>query len=231
MKRHIATPVVAAAVAAGLLVTAACSGDGGSSDDGIATAGTGDNTQPGDDDPEPDGDEADGEPEGDAIDRPVIELPDDMVNVFEDTETGDQVKDAIIADVVRRIESLDLAFAEGDPEHEVLGFYSIEDAYVSAGRFVQDSADRDLSWGGTAVYYDFVVDNAERRATEPLVGYCTDISQLFDKDMNTGELLPKPDGVQNFQYTEVAVRESESGVWQVFSVLPSTDEGDQACER
>lgn len=231
MKRHIATPVVAAAVAAGLLVTAACSGDGGSSDDGIATAGTGDNAQPGEDTPELDDDETDGEPEGDAIDRPVIELPDDMVNVFEDTETGDEVKDAIIADVVEGINAIDLGFAEGSPEHEAIAFYTIEDALDGAQAFVEQSSTNGLSWAGRVVYSQFEVDNDGRRADEPIVTYCVDESELRNKELDTGTVHPKGDGANDHFSRQAALRQNSLGVWQVFKLTSAGETRDEECRR
>jgi hypothetical protein len=230
MKRHIAMPI-AAALTAGLLVTA-CSSDGDSSDDGIAGSNGGATSEPEEgesgtdpsEDPEP-------EPSDDGIDRPEITLPADMVNVFEDTETGDPVKDAIIADVIAGINAVDMGFAESDPAHEAIAFYAIEDARDSAAAFVQESADNGLSWAGDVVYSDFQVNNEDQRATEPIVTYCVDESRLQTKELATGTLQPNTGGADNFFARQAALRQTDQGVWQVFKLSSAGEERDAECQR
>lgn len=228
------THSVAAAVAAGVLLTS-CSSDSGSDEDpepidGVASS-----------DAQGDGGASQGQGEGgtspspspsdDGIDRPVIELPDDMNNVFEDTETGDPVKDAIIQDTMARIQVTDMAFAAGDPSLEEMAFYATGEALVSDRQFVRGSAEDGLTWAGTVVYYDFTVDNEGDRANRPVVGYCEDISELRDKNLETGELAPLPEDATFFLHTQAVVRKNDQGVWQAERVLPDSDELDRECER
>jgi hypothetical protein len=217
----------AAVLAAGLLLVSCSSSDSDSEDEEIRGVETG-NSQESEDDGEP-SEEPEPTPTDDGIDRPEIELPDDMNNVFEDTETGDETQDAIIADVIGRIEVMDMASAAGDPGLEAMEFYNTGEGLLSARQFVRGGTDQGLTWAGTVVYYDFVVDNEGDLATRPIVRYCQDITDLRDKNMETGELLPDS-GSGNFLHTQVVVRENDLGVWQVERVLPDDDANDRGCE-
>jgi hypothetical protein len=213
------------------LLLVSCSSDSESEDGGdtIDGAQTGEPEASGGEGDESESPEA--TPSDDGIERPEIELPDDMNNVFDDTETGDETKDAIITDVVGRIEVMDMAFAAGDPGLEAMEFYSTGEGLVSARQYVRRSADAGLSWAGTAVYYDFEVENEGDLANRPIVGYCNDITELRDKELETGELRPDDPDAANFLHTQVVARQNEMGVWQVERVLPVDEDRDRACER
>ncbi|MEO3753514.1 hypothetical protein [Streptomyces sp. B6B3] len=224
MKTRLIHPALAA-LTAGLLLTS-CSG-GSDSDDNADDI---DGVQTGEEQTDTPSESASPSPTDDGIDRPEIELPDDMNNVFEDTETGDPTRDAIIADAIGRIEVMDMAFAAGDPGLEAMEFYSTSEALVSARQFVRGSSEDGVSWAGTVVYYDFTVENEGYQADRPVVGYCQDITELRDKNLETGELLPESGGA-NFLYTQVVMRENELGVWQAERVLPVDEDLDRECER
>jgi hypothetical protein len=225
----------ATALVAGLLL-AACSGDSDSeSGDAIEDVDTEDQGQARDDGGATESPEA--TPSDDGIDRPEIVLPDDMNNVFEDIETGDETKDSIITDVVERINAIDMAIAESNPDLEALEFYSARDGLDSATSYVRsaaESGEAGRTWTGTVDYYDFVVNNEDRRSREPIVTYCADRSDSHTVELATGEILSGDDGEQHVggqDQIQVVVEQNEVGVWQVTRVLPDDDEGDQECVR
>lgn len=174
--------------------------------------------------------EESGEGEED-IERPHIELPEDMENVFEDTDTGDATKDAIIRDVVYGINSVDMAISLSDPDHPAVAFYNTGDGHSNAKSYIRGGVDNERSWSGRADYYSFAVANEDRRAKEPIVSYCIDKSGVHTKELQTGEVLPKPGDAIDFTYSQVIVHEDERGIWQVTGVLPRDETGDQACAR
>ncbi|MCE7081868.1 hypothetical protein [Streptomyces sp. ST2-7A] len=173
----------------------------------------------------------------DGIERPEIVLPDDMVNIFEDTETGDPEKDAILADLQRRTNSVDMAVSLGDPYHEAISFYSYGDAWEAAEEYVRSastSGEEGRTWAGTVIYYDFEVTIPDRG--DPMVEYCSDRTDSHTKDLATGELLTAEDGSQHVgsqRRARVWVRESEShaGVWQVAGMAEPDTEEDARCQR
>lgn len=163
--------------------------------------------------------------------QPFATLPDDMVNSFEDTDTGDETKNAILADVVRGIEALDVAIAESDPGHEAVDFYHVGEGNVSAETYLRGLSENTLSWGGEVTYYAFEVDNEERRSKEPIVSYCIDLTALQDKDLETGKLLPKsPDGPRFFS-EQVVTHQNDEGIWHVAGVLPVDEQLNEECQR
>src|SRR5688572_29010234 len=54
----------------------------------------------------------------DSAERPKIELPPDVTMVFEDPDTGDPVKDAVLADNAERMRAVNAAIAGTDPKGE-----------------------------------------------------------------------------------------------------------------
>jgi hypothetical protein len=215
----------AAVLAAGLLLVSCSSSDSDSEDEDIQGVETGSSQEPEDDAPS---EEPEPTPSDDGIDRPEIELPDDMNNVFEDTETGDPEQDAIIADVVQGINVVDMAISESNPSHEAVDFYFVGDANIDARSYIRGGSENNESWAGSAEYYDFSVD---MEAANPIVSYCLDSSGVQTKELETGEVLPKPEDALNFNYTRVIVLENEQGVWQAGDILQREEELDQRCER
>ncbi|MGP3968133.1 hypothetical protein [Streptomyces sp. 6N223] len=218
----------AGALAVGVLLVA-CSGDSGSEDggDAIDDVQTEPEAEPSDNGGGSESPEA--TPSDDGIDRPEIELPDDMNNVFEDTETGDDRKDAILDDLTQQISAIDMAIAESNPSLDAVEFYTIEDALITARQYIRGGSDNDRSWAGTAEYYDF--DVSIPRPGSATVTYCIDSTGVQTKELNTGELLPKPEDAQNFNYTQKVLQQNEQGVWQVSLVMARDAELDRRCER
>jgi uncharacterized protein (DUF427 family) len=216
----------AAVLAAGLLLVSCSSSDSDSEDEDIQGVETGDSQDPDDDEPSEDPEPT---PSDDGIDRPEIELPDDMNNVFEDTETGDPEQDAIIADVVQGINAQDMAISESDPSLEAVEFYYLADALIDVRTFIRGAADANDTWTGTSEYYDFTVETPH--AGDAVVTYCIDTSEVQTRELDTGDVLPRDEDARNFNYTQAVLQESEQGVWQVSTLMPRDEELDMRCER
>jgi hypothetical protein len=91
---------------------------------------------------------------GDGIERPEIKLPSDVENVFEGGTTGDPVKDAVLADNERRINSIDEAITVDARKYPALKFYSKGDALMSAASYIMSFRDENRSFTGKTRYYD-----------------------------------------------------------------------------
>ncbi|MQS06910.1 hypothetical protein [Streptomyces alkaliphilus] len=204
------------------------------------TDGTDGNAAPikGADTPDTEAEEKSEEPEAptteneDGIERPEIVLPDDMVNVFEDTETGDPEKDAILADLQRFINAVDLAVAESDPHHEAVLFYGTGSGLERVQNYIRhaaDSGEAGRTWVGVTEYYDFAVFNEER--TDPYVTFCIDSSQGQTKDLATGEIVEATPGGQGFEKYFMRPSDNGNGVWQVVSIVANDEESDTRCRR
>ncbi len=223
MKTRLIHPAVAA-LAAGLLL-ASCSGGGSDSDDNADDI---DGVQTEEEQTDDESESADPTPTDDGIDRPEIDLPDDMNNVFEDTETGDPTQDAIIADVVQGINAVDMAISESDPDLEAVEFYNVGDALVTARSYIRGAAEANDTWTGSVEYYDFSVDT---EAANPVVTYCSDVRERRTKELDTGDVLPRSADAHDFAYHQLVALETDAGVWQTAEVLPRDEELDPRCER
>ncbi|MFE7813972.1 hypothetical protein ACFU5P_18825 [Streptomyces sp. NPDC057433] len=130
MNRRPAPFAAIALAVVGILSLSACgSGDDGSKgNDKIAGAGTGadssTSTSPSESAP-------------DSVERPVIELPSDVKNVFTPEVTGKPVEDAILRDNAELVRALDAAIVAQNPRLPALEFYTEGEGAASAEQWVQ----------------------------------------------------------------------------------------------
>ncbi len=162
----------------------------------------------------------------DGIDRPEIKLPADMRNVFEGRETGDAVKDAILADNERRINAVDAALASGDVKHSAIAFYTTDRALMGLSDYTKRAVAKDISWTGTTRYFDRQVTVFGK--TSAAVTYCADESRSNPKDRRTNKVTKVKTSPDSYVYYNTAVTKNEDGVWQTRDL--SEDRGAQRCQ-
>ncbi|MEO3755965.1 hypothetical protein [Streptomyces sp. B6B3] len=219
MTGRIRIGIAAVAAASALLLSACGGGDDGAEDE---IEGVEENTDAGGEEsaePSPSASEDDG------IDRPEIELPDDVNNVFEEVDTDDPVELAVLADHERRIESLDEALTSGDMNRPALGFYSTGQALESAVDWIEPAVTNGYSWKGTVRYYDREVSVSN--ATEATVNYCVDETDIEGIYRETGE--PRDEGgdedATGHLFYNTRLEKNDQGVWQTTMVDSRTLEG------
>ncbi|WP_348652615.1 hypothetical protein [Streptomyces sp. WMMC500] len=164
--------------------------------------------------------------EAEASGRPEIKLPDDAKNVFEDTETGDPKKDAVLADNAERINSIDDAIFQGKEETEGLRFYSSGVALASAAEFIRGWVEVGDTWVGVTRYFDREVTFRDDGAAAVL--YCADESEAFVKDGKTGEVDRSPATKDAYVFYNTRLEKNDKGVWQTVNVL--SERGAQQCQ-
>ncbi|MFE1031895.1 hypothetical protein ACFW40_08250 [Streptomyces sp. NPDC058807] len=217
MRTH---PTIAAA-ALTAAVTLLLSGCGGSDSedsgkDKIAGADTGASASPS---PSPSVSE-------DGVDRPEIKLPSDVKNVFEGGSTGDPVKDAVLADNERMINSIDEAITVDAEEHPALKFYSKDNALIAAASYVQSFYEAGTTWTGSTRYYDREVTlSGENAAT---VTYCGDETKSYSKDRKTKEVKKTPGDADDYVSYSARVQKNADGVWQTTNVV--SERGAEKCQ-
>ncbi|MCT7352311.1 hypothetical protein N4P33_08995 [Streptomyces sp. 15-116A] len=201
---------------AALLLTACGSGGGDdSSSDKIAGADTGKSASPSPSAPAP----------ADGIDRPEVRLPDDMKLVFEDRETGDAQKDAILADNERAVSTVWQAMAYGDLKKSGMAFYYTDVALMGVYDYAKNNIAKNTSWAGTLRYYDRKVTVFSK--TSAAVTYCVDESKADLKDRKTNKLQRTKTSSNSYVYYNTAVKKNEDGVWQIRDLYE--ERGSQKC--
>ncbi|GAB2876825.1 lipoprotein [Streptomyces deserti] len=208
MRTRTTTAATAALTAAVALLLAGCGG-GDSQDSGsdkIAGADTGSSSA-----------KPSTSATADTIERPEIKLPKDVVNVFEDTQTGDAKKDAVLADNERRINSIDEAITVDAPKHPALAFYSKDDALLSAASYIKSFYDDGRSFTGKTRYYDREVTFLKDGAAA--VTYCMDATQTYPKDRKTGKVdRSVKASPSDYVFYNTLLEKNAKGVWQTTSV-------------
>ncbi|NJP65057.1 hypothetical protein [Streptomyces spiramenti] len=218
MKRHLVLPVAAVA-AAGLLLTSCSGGDSEPDDDIAGVQSPSPSEEPDGEGPEDDAD-SDAEEPDDGIDRPEIELPDDMTKEFEDVDTDDPDELAVLADQERFVAALNVSITRGEAI-EALNFYATGEGYITALELVADFRDDGYSIGGDFRYLNRSVSlGGDGTATST---YCSDFADSYSLEIESGEEYPEGD--EPFFYS-FAHEVNDSGVWQVTSWL-ATSEADE----
>ncbi|MEV8242648.1 MULTISPECIES: hypothetical protein [Streptomyces] len=162
----------------------------------------------------------------DGIDRPEIKLPSDVRNVFEGGSTGDPVKDAVLADNERMINSIDEAITVDAEEHPALKFYSKDNALIAAASYVQSFYEAGTTWTGSTRYYDREVTlSGENAAT---VTYCGDETKSYSKDRKTKEVKKTPGDADDYVSYSARVQKNTDGVWQTTNVV--SERGAEKCQ-
>ncbi|CAM5394097.1 hypothetical protein STENM327S_06941 [Streptomyces tendae] len=87
-----------------------------------------------------------------------MELPSDLKLTFEGAETGDPVKDAVLADNAERMRAVDAAIAGTDPEGKALGFYNTGKALEAAVSWVGQFEKANATVTGQVRYFDRKVE-------------------------------------------------------------------------
>ncbi|WP_103504829.1 MULTISPECIES: hypothetical protein [unclassified Streptomyces] len=225
MRRPISTSVVAAVLATGLLATA-CGGSDDSTDDSLPGVDTG-ASEPADptEDESDDGDTEPAEDEApeDGIDRPEINLPDEVDNVFEVVDTDDPVELAVLADQERSINAVDEAITTGDTEVPSLPFYLADTALFGSMDYIVGMHEDGLSFAGTSYYYNRTLEM--QSDTAAVTTYCRDASESYLIDLESGEREPE----SGTTYFTARQQVNDDGVWQ--TVTLTADREDELCER
>ncbi|WP_369391141.1 hypothetical protein AB5J72_28485 [Streptomyces sp. CG1] len=201
---------------AALLLTACSSGGGGSSSDKIAGADTS-GTQSA---------SPSASASADGIDRPEIKLPSDMKDVFEDQQTGDAVKDTILADNARSVMSVDQALAYGDLKKSGMGFYYTDTALTGVYEYAKNANAKNLTWSGTVRYFDRKVTVFSK--TTAAVTYCSDEGQANPKDRKTNKVQKVATSADSYVYYNTGVKKNKDGVWQTWNL--TEDRGSKKCQ-
>ncbi|MFI9149984.1 hypothetical protein [Streptomyces sp. NPDC053367] len=217
MNRRPILPMAALAAVAALSLSACSSGDDSSeANDKIAGADTAPTASPSPTAAVPTD-----------TDRPDITLPSDLKLVFEEAQTGDPVKDAVLADSAERMRAVDAAITGTDPKGEAIGYYNTGKSLEAALSWVEQFKDAGATITGEVRYFDREVTlKGEDSAT---LTFCADESKGFSKDKKTGEIARTPVTKNSYVLYNTSLDRNADGVWQTSQIV--SVRGAAQCQR
>ncbi|MEU4167492.1 hypothetical protein AB0F46_11460 [Streptomyces sp. NPDC026665] len=208
MNRRSRLFVTAAVGASAVLLLSACGGGGDKpkANDKIAGADTGDKKSAS---PSASATQAAG--------RPRIELPSDLTLTFEGAKTGDDTKDAVLADSAERMRAVDAAITGTDPKGEGIGYYNTGKALEAALTWVNQFKEAGSTLTGEARYYDRTVTlNGKTSAS---LTFCADESKGYAKDKKTNKVNKTPATKNSYVLYNTRLDKSSDGVWQTSQII------------
>ncbi|MFE0203325.1 hypothetical protein [Streptomyces sp. NPDC058985] len=161
-----------------------------------------------------------------ATGRPRIDLPSDLKLIFDGGRTGDQVKDAVLADNAERMRAVDAAIAGTDPDGEAVGFYNTGKALEAATSWVAQFEKANATVTGEVRYFDRKVTLKEEGSA--LLTFCADESKGFSKDRTTGKIAKTPVTRNSFVRYSTRLDRNSAGVWQTSQILSTR--GAEECQ-
>jgi hypothetical protein len=198
-----------AGVTAALLLAGCGGGDGDKSDsnDKIAGADTGAPTS------------ASPSASASAVEsgRPKITLPSDVTLTFEGGQTGDAVKDAVLADGAERARAEDAAITGTDPKGEGLAYYNTGKALEATLSWVAQFKRANVTITGVVRYFDRKV--TLRSKTSAILTFCGDESKGFSKNKKTGKINKTPVNKDSYVSYNTRLDRNSDGVWQTSQII------------
>ncbi|MFE2536210.1 hypothetical protein [Streptomyces sp. NPDC059371] len=152
-----------------------------------------------------------------STDRPKIELPSDLTLTFEGAKTGNDIKDAVLADSAERMRSVDAAITGTDPKGEAIGYYNTGKALAAALTWVNQFKDAGSTLTGEARYYDRTVTLDGK--TSASLTFCADESKGYAKDKKTNKVNKTPATKNSYVLYNTRLDKSSEGVWQTSQII------------
>ncbi|MFE2061499.1 hypothetical protein ACFXDH_03720 [Streptomyces sp. NPDC059467] len=149
--------------------------------------------------------------------RPQIELPSDLSYTFEWPKTGDEVKDAVLADSEQNIESVDLAIANQDPLDKAYRYYFEGEAAAQIQTYVQAYVKAKARTTGHFRYYAPVVNVSD--SDQASLVYCEDQGKAYDLYLKTKKVNKTSVTKNSYVLYSTQLHKNDKGVWTVEKLM------------
>ncbi|MFK0155448.1 hypothetical protein ACIQVL_42755 [Streptomyces sp. NPDC090499] len=149
--------------------------------------------------------------------RPKITLPSDVTLTFEGGQTGDAVKDAVLADGAERARAEDAAITGTDPKGEGLAYYNTGKALEATLSWVAQFKKANVTITGVVRYFDRKV--TLRSKTSAILTFCGDESKGFSKNKKTGKINKTPVNKDSYVSYNTRLDRNSDGVWQTSQII------------
>ncbi|MFF9905544.1 hypothetical protein ACF1HU_19330 [Streptomyces olivaceus] len=159
-------------------------------------------------------------------DRPEIVLPADLSYTFEWPKTGDEDKDAVLADGEQSIKAVDLAIVNQDPLDKAYLYYYEGEAAAGTQDFIQAYVKENARITGAYRFYDAVV-NVRGENSASLV-YCEDQGKAYDMYLEPKKINKTPVTKNSYVLYNTQLARNDKGVWVVQEML--SQRGSDKCQ-
>ncbi|MGW4908158.1 hypothetical protein [Streptomyces sp. NPDC004270] len=149
--------------------------------------------------------------------RPKITLPSDVKLTFEGGQTGDAVKDAVLADNAEMMRAVDAAIAGTDPKGEGVGYYTTGKALEASLSWVGQWKKANVTITGDIRYYDREVTLKSKAAA--ILTFCGDESKGFSKNKKTNKINKTPVTKNSYVTYNTRLDKNSDGVWQTSQII------------
>ncbi|MER5795456.1 hypothetical protein [Streptomyces sp. NPDC001980] len=149
--------------------------------------------------------------------RPKITLPSDVTLTFEGGQTGDAVKDAVLADGAERARAEDAAITGTDPKGEGLAYYNTGKALEATLSWVAQFKKANVTITGVVRYYDRKVTLKSK--TSAILTFCGDESKGFSKNKKTNKINKTPVNKDSYVSYNTRLDKNSEGVWQTSQII------------
>jgi hypothetical protein len=152
-----------------------------------------------------------------SVERPKIELPSDLAYDFEWRKTGDEDKDAVLADGELFIKATDQAIANQDPLDPAYRFYSTGKLAAATQKYVRRFVDHQARTTGVYRFYDeSVILRGDGTAA---LTYCEDQGKAYNRYVKTGKVDRTPVTKNSYIFYKTALKKNPDGVWVTQDML------------
>ncbi|MFI9826482.1 hypothetical protein ACIHIX_02245 [Streptomyces sp. NPDC051913] len=161
-----------------------------------------------------------------AANRPKIELPSDLSYAFDWPKTGNQDKDAVLADGEQSIKAVDLAIVNQDALDKAYPYYYEGEAAVGVQKFVQEYVDAKASITGAYRFYNPEVA-VDKDGTASL-SYCEDQGKAYVKDLKTNKVKKTKVTADSYVIYHTSLKKNDKGVWAIQKIV--SQRGSAKCQ-
>ncbi|MFD7771159.1 hypothetical protein [Streptomyces sp. NPDC059787] len=161
-----------------------------------------------------------------SVDRPEVELPSDLSYTFDWPKTGDEEKDAVLADGEQSIKAVDLAIVNQDALDKAYLYYYEGEAAAGTEEFIQNYVDHKAGLTGAYRFYLPEVD-VDTDGTASF-SYCEDQGKAFVKYLKDDKVKKTPVTKNSYVLYATQLRKNEKGVWVITKVMSQS--GSDKCQ-
>ncbi|MFD3836091.1 hypothetical protein ACFWWC_07485 [Streptomyces sp. NPDC058642] len=159
-------------------------------------------------------------------DRPKIEMPSDLTYTFDWPKTGDEDKDAVLADGEQSIKAVDLAIVNQNALDKAYLYYYEGEAAVGVENFVKEYVDAKVSVTGAYRFYDPEVA-VDKDGTASL-SYCEDQGKAYAKDLKNGKVRKTKVTSDSYVIYHTSLKKNSKGVWAIQKIV--SQRGSAKCQ-